>query len=190
MRKNNLFRFMFVLLVALYPFFIYNYAGSVSPKWFSILLLMLFLVRSIFFQKVMNSGSWLDFLVVGVFCGWIFVFESETVLKLYPALMNFGVSALFFLSLRGGEQSLLEKLANLNHKKPPKEAKHYLRKLTLIWGIFLLMNGMASIYSAYFLTLYAWTAYNGVLAYVLMGVLVVGEWIFRGLYKKRHNIND
>ncbi|ABK46582.1 conserved hypothetical protein [Shewanella sp. ANA-3] len=40
-------------------------------------------------------------------------------------------------------------------------------------------------YTAAFTSLATWTLYNGLIAYVLMGLLLGGEWLYRSFWLKK-----
>jgi uncharacterized membrane protein len=41
------------------------------------------------------------------------------------------------------------------------------------------MNGLIACYTAFFTSLETWTLYNGLIAYILMGLLFAGEYVVR-----------
>ena len=172
----------------IYPFAVYRHIEDVSPRWFAGVFLVTFLLRFFFIGKSKRSTDWVMLAVVCVFCAIVMILESEQLLKFYPVLMNVGIGLLFIVSL-ADEQSLIERFANISGKTPP-EAKGYLRTLTLLWGILLLFNGAVSAYTAWYTGLSIWALYNGFLSYLLIASFAAAEWVYRGYYKKKHNIID
>jgi uncharacterized membrane protein len=61
----------------------------------------------------------------------------------------------------------------------------YTKKVTKVWCVFFLANALISLVTV-FLSDEIWALYNGLISYVLMGVLFLGEWIVR----KRFKAND
>jgi 3-hydroxymyristoyl/3-hydroxydecanoyl-(acyl carrier protein) dehydratase len=51
--------------------------------------------------------------------------------------------------------------------------------VTLVWTVFFLLNGLLALALALGGDLKAWTLYNGFLAYILMGALFAGEFLYR-----------
>jgi uncharacterized membrane protein len=180
----------FILVMMLvYPLLVYQHIEDVSPRWFAGVLFIVLVLRFIFFSNVKKITDWLMLGVVFAFCLIVMVFESKLLLKFYPVLMNFGMGLIFIVSLTG-KQSLIEKFVKATGKTPPPEARSYLRTLSLLWGGLLIFNGAVSAYTAWYTSLYIWAIYNGMLSYVLIASFAAGEWIYRGHYKKKHNIVD
>jgi uncharacterized membrane protein len=55
----------------------------------------------------------------------------------------------------------------------------YTFRITQIWCAFFLINGTLAAYTALFTSRAAWALYNGLIAYLLMGALFAGEWLYR-----------
>jgi uncharacterized membrane protein len=55
----------------------------------------------------------------------------------------------------------------------------YCRRVTLIWAGFFLLNGIAAFYTACCTALGIWSLYNGLIVYMVMGLLFVGEVSYR-----------
>lgn len=176
-------------LVLTYPFLVYRYLGQVNPAWFAAVIFCLFLIRFMVINKDRSLSDWLMLGIVSTFCLSVTLLESQTLLKFYPVMMNVGVGLTFLVSLTE-EQCLIDKMARMGGKAPPPEAYHYLRTLTLLWGLLLLTNGAVSAYTACYTSLSVWTLYNGFLSYLLIAGFAGAEWVYRGFYKKKHNIID
>ena len=61
----------------------------------------------------------------------------------------------------------------------------YTRVVTFIWCIFFVVNGSISAWLAFFGSTESWALYTGIYAYVAMGVLLGGEYVFRGFYQRK-----
>lgn len=102
----------------------------------------------------------------------------------YPVLVNACMLVLFASSLLKGP-CMVERLARLAEPDLPEEARPYLVRVTQLWcGLFVFNGGMAA-YTALFTSLEIWTLYNGLIAYLLMGLLGGGEWLYRHFCLKR-----
>lgn len=106
--------------------------------------------------------------------------NSELLLRLYPAAVNVGMLALFGLSLIR-PPSMVERFARLAEPDLPEAGIVYTRRVTAVWCVFFVGNGVVAAYTALFASRETWAWYNGFLAYLLMGVLFAGEWVFRHL---------
>ena len=186
---KGLFSALLMVLTVAYPFAVYKLIGNVSPSWFAGFLLILFVVRFVFIGNLKKIKDWMMLAVVTAFCLTVAMLDSEPLLKFYPVLMNFGMGLVFIVSL-SGERSLIETLARAGGKTPPPEARGYLRNLSLLWGVFLIINGAISVYTAWYTSLSTWALYNGFISYMLIAAFAAGEWVYRGYYKKTHNIVD
>jgi uncharacterized membrane protein len=98
--------------------------------------------------------------------------------------MNLTMLALFSYSLYQGP-SMIERLARLKEPDLPDEAIGYLKKVTLLWCGLFILNGSMAAYTAAFTSLATWTLYNGLIAYLLMGLLLGGEWLYRSFWLKK-----
>jgi uncharacterized membrane protein len=57
--------------------------------------------------------------------------------------------------------------------------------VTQLWCAFFIANGAVAIYTALFGSRDDWALYNGLIAYLLMGGLFGGEWLYRSLFITR-----
>lgn len=102
----------------------------------------------------------------------------------YPVLMSLAMAASFGLSLWRGPP-LVQVFASLREPAPGPEAQGYLRKVTWVWFAFLLANAALSALTAWSGDLALWTLYNGLVSYLLMGLLFAAEWAVRRRVRHR-----
>ena len=102
----------------------------------------------------------------------------------YPVVINISMLAMFAYSLKLGP-SMVERLARLKEPDLPDEATPYLKKVTLIWCGLFVFNGAVALYTARYASLEVWTLYNGLIAYLLIGSLLGGEWLYRTIWLKK-----
>lgn len=105
-------------------------------------------------------------------------------LKAYPVLLNIGIAVLFGCSLYR-PPTAIERLARLREPDLPATAVGYLRKVTIVWLCFFLINGAISAATAFWGSLAAWTLYNGLISYLLIGSLLAGEYAVRTVVQRR-----
>jgi uncharacterized membrane protein len=103
---------------------------------------------------------------------------SELLLHLYPSFVNLGLLVAFGATLVRGP-SMIEKFARMGKPALSVHAVRYTRRVTQIWCVFFVLNGAFSAYTALFWSPAAWSLYNGAIAYGLIGVLLVGEIVWR-----------
>lgn len=104
--------------------------------------------------------------------------NDETLLRLYPAAINFTMLALFGLSLRQ-PPSMVERFARLRHPDLPEAGVQYTCQVTRVWCGFFLINAATASWTAVAASREAWALYNGLIAYLLMATLFAGEWLLR-----------
>ena len=63
----------------------------------------------------------------------------------------------------------------------------YTRILTAVWVSFFIANGSIAAWTALYASIDTWTLYNGLISYVLIAVLFVGEWPVRRILRARHD---
>jgi uncharacterized membrane protein len=96
----------------------------------------------------------------------------------YPVVMSLAMAGAFAWSLIR-PPSLVEIFARLRHPDPPPAAKAYMRKVSLAWTVFLLFNAANAATTVALGDMEWWALYNGLIAYLLMGALAVGEYLIR-----------
>ena len=96
----------------------------------------------------------------------------------YPVAVNALMLTVFGGSLFA-KQTVIERLARLQHPDLPLEGVHHTRRVTQIWCAFFVFNGATAAILAGLQYYDWWAAYTGIVSYVLMGLLFAGEWIYR-----------
>jgi len=174
-----------VFITLLYPLAIWFGEGYIEPRWLSGVLLMAVLLR-IPLLKVHKAGKWLMFGALILMA--LAVFSNALLpLKLYPVLVNAGMLAVFGYSLVY-PPSIVERIARIKEPDLPVQAIMYTRRVTQVWCIFFVLNGSVALITSVWASHAIWSLYNGVIAYVLMGVLFSAEYLFRLRFKRRHNV--
>ncbi len=98
--------------------------------------------------------------------------------KAYPILMSAGMAGAFGRSLLA-PPTLIELFASLRTPAPSREARAYMRKVTWAWFLFLSLNSLISALTLASGEMRLWTLYNGLISYLLMGLLFGVEWLIR-----------
>ncbi|PLR37341.1 DNA gyrase subunit B [Chimaeribacter californicus] len=96
----------------------------------------------------------------------------------YPVVVNVALLALFGGSLLTA-MPLVERLARLRQPYLPPEAVRYTRRVTQVWCGFFMINGSVALATCLRGHLNEWTLWNGAISYLLMGILMGGEWLVR-----------
>ncbi|KXU36293.1 hypothetical protein AXE65_05240 [Ventosimonas gracilis] len=172
-----------------YPFVVYFSLGKVAVAWLLLPLALLWLLRSLLDQSA--TGLLARALPFGMaaFCLSVAIwdalaFDATFALRAYPVLVNAMLLGVFAHSLTSG-MPVIERLARLRHADLPAEGVRYTRQLTKLWCAFFAANGSIAALLAVFGSLESWTLYNGLISYLLIGALCLGEWCFRPAQGKR-----
>lgn len=169
-----------VLATLLYPLAIWLGLARFEPRWLALFLLVLALLRAF----ASREPVWL-FAAGGalVLVAATFVLNSGLPLKLYPALVNAVLLAVFAASL-WKPPTVIERLARLRHPDLPPEGVRWVTNVTRVWCGFFVLNGGIALWTALRATDAAWALYNGGIAYALIGALLAGEWLLRPRHAK------
>jgi uncharacterized membrane protein/3-hydroxymyristoyl/3-hydroxydecanoyl-(acyl carrier protein) dehydratase len=181
-----LVRVMLVIFFLVYPFIVYFGIRFFPPSFFGLLLSVLLAMR----LGVLKKEERLVLLpVLVVFIGYSIAtafLNNASMLLFYPVMVNFGLFITFANSLRQ-EESLLLRIVRARGATISEYTPGYLYRLTAVWAGFFVLNGLISIWTIT-LSMEAWTLYNGLLSYGLVGALIGGELLFRHFYKKRKEV--
>ena len=111
----------------------------------------------------------------------LYLLKANVWFRLYPVLMVAVALAVFAFSL--WRTPLVEVFARRMGETLDARGIAYCRRVTVVWTVFLSMHLVVT-----FLTVFAsyetWALYNGVIAYLMMGALFAGEWLFRRRFRR------
>lgn len=173
----KLLRVAVLFVSLLYPFAVYLGLRHFDARSLVLLLVVIAGLR-ILTDKHSALNHWLWVPLFGLLVFWVLVSNSETGLKLYPVFMNASFLAMFAWSLKH-PPSVIERLARLQYADFPEHGICYTAKVTKVWCAFFIANGSVSLATALWGSDELWTLYNGLIAYLLMGMLFGGEWLVR-----------
>lgn len=178
-----------VVLTAVYPFLVYFGLAHLKPGMFGVLLAALILLRLLSFEPALRRRLLALVALMTAYALVVAVTNSERLLRFYPVLMNLLMFSIFFASLRGG-MPILERIARWKGMHVSEFGVPYLRKLTWVWCAFFVASAAIAAWTVFMSDLSTWAFYNGFVVYVIMGILLAGEWLFRRHYKRRVGIVD
>jgi uncharacterized membrane protein len=174
-----------------YPFLIYYFAGDLPVFYLVGAMISLLFLRATypFFRKnkslnFSQKNSLYLAIFMAVFMGGLTLWKSEIVPLLYPVVMSLAIAAVFASTLVY-PPSMIERFARLSEPNLNAGGVTYTRKLTVAWVVFCLVNAALSLATVFLGNLKIWTLYNGCVSYVLMGLLMAGEYCFRRSYRRR-----
>jgi len=172
-----------ILITLLYPLAIWLGQGQIEPRFLAGLLVLVALTR-LPALKIGNAGYWwlgaiLALLIVAVWG------NALLPLKLYPVLVNGAMLGAFGYSLIF-PPSMAERFARMREPDLPAQSVGYMRRVTQVWCVFFAVNGAVALATALWAPPAVWSLYNGLIAYLLMGLLFAGEYFIRLHFKARH----
>lgn len=96
-----------------------------------------------------------------------------------PVAINAVLLVAFGCTLRGGAMPMIERFARLQEPELPEPKQRWCRTWTAIWCLFFVANGGIALGLACCAPMQWWAVYNGLVAYVLIGSLLLLEWLLR-----------
>jgi uncharacterized membrane protein len=122
-------------------------------------------------------------LAAGIFAA-MSAIEPQMAVKTYPVLINFCVAALFGMSLIW-PPTVVERIARIAEPELSLEGQRYTRKVTQVWTLFLFANTVISAITVLYGSEEQWALWNGLISYLLMGLLFAGEYALRQVVRRR-----
>lgn len=160
--------------------------AQVEPRWLACLLLLAAATR----LPTLRLSSIARWSVAGaILLAAVAVWANMLLpLKLYPVLVSCVMFAVFGYSLRF-PPTAIERLALLRQPTLHPLVVLYTRRVTQIWCVFFVINGLISFFTALWTSEVVWSLYTGVISYILMGVLFGGEFLYRPRFKRLNHID-
>ncbi len=160
-----------------YPFLVYRGIESGMAWVVPAFLSAIYLFRA-FAARTVNARIYKAVISVTLLLG-AFYLQSVTA-KLMPVLIQLMLVYYFGRTLqKGKEPSLIERFVRLEYPEFPPSVSEYCRHLTILWTVFFAFNGLMCLALALWGNDFWWTLYNGVLIYVMVALLMIGEYIYR-----------
>ncbi len=136
-----------------------------------------------FLSNDITKNDWGKFsLLLSIFFICCLIMRKFHMQYFYPVFINFFLFISFYLSL--SNIPIITRFAMIKDKNLSDIAKKYTRNLTKVWIIFFIINGLISFILALFDSKFYWFIYCGLVSYILIGILLLGEIVFRKLYVK------
>lgn len=184
---SKLGRVLFVSVTVLYPFLVL--AGllyfKTSPRVLSLCLVAVLVVNFLAFPSAGERGGfgririWATAGILTALIVLIVVTNSAGLVKLYPVLMNLFLLGSFGFTLFRPPSMIFRfaVIAKKSIRDDPKlpSIESYCRTVTVVWCGFFLFNACVSLVTALWMSNFVWTLYNGLISYVLIGLLFLGE---------------
>ncbi|MGG8167776.1 hypothetical protein PGO42_13650 [Klebsiella aerogenes] len=175
------------LLLLAWPFLIWFGLAHNSLPWLLPLMALLLFLR--FRQTRRQSGPLIVVTQIVAVAGMTlciasYLLKTHQLLLFYPVVVSGVMLAVFGGSL-WSSMPVVERLARLRDPVLSEQAVRYTRRVTQIWCAFFIGNGGIALVTALYGDMSLWTAWNGMISYLLMGMLMAGEWLVRQRVIKR-----
>ena len=166
-----------ICLFLAYPYLIYRGIESgmvwLAPAIFSgIYLLQSFASRNVKIRiyKALISIA----LLLGAY------YLQTITAKVLPVLIQLMLMYFFGRTLlKGKGPSFIESFVRLEFPEFQPGISEYCRQLTILWAGFFAFNAIMCVALAIWGADFWWTLYNGVFIYLMIGALMIGEYIYR-----------
>ena len=191
--RNNP-RVLFFIAAALYSALIFFILviRKIPLRMFSLFIIAFALIIfiTITSKKKENKVSFflnsMIFLALGCLC---LILSSTIILKLYPLLLNilflitfigtlFSPPSIIFRFVIMQDRSII---GSLNEKR----VSDYCHKVTYMWCVFFIFNGILAACTIISGSDIFWSVYNGLISYILIGLLFAGEFMVRKIVQEK-----
>jgi len=106
--------------------------------------------------------------------------DTALAFQLLPAALSAAFLAAFAWTLRPGAEPMITRAARaMERDEIPARILPFLRSTTIVWCVFLAANSVIITLLALYAPLAWWTLWTGVIAYVAMAALLLGEYVVR-----------
>lgn len=176
-----------ILLMLAWPGIVWLSVTHKQYRWLVLLLACFFMLRLYCVKKQTGPLGYVAQLMAvlgAVLCFASAILQDHQLLMFYPVVVNGLLLALFGASLWSG-MPVVERIARLTEPDLPSAAVVYTRTVTKVWCLFFVGNGSVALATCLYGDIALWTAWNGCISYVLMAMLMGGEWLVRQQVRKR-----
>ncbi len=175
---------LFALLLLTYPIAVYFGLQYIEPGILAALFAIVFVIRHINSPAKRGTIPHANVVLITVLSLLTFsvFFNSALALKFYPVVMSLSFLAIFGYSLYK-PPSVVEIIARL-HEELDEDGIAYTRRVTQVWCVFFIINALIATGTIFHEDEQVWMLYNGFISYLLMGLLMAGEFAVRMVVKR------
>jgi uncharacterized membrane protein len=167
-----------------YPFSIYFFGDRVKPAVFVAGALVLIGLQLTVLRSPVAKLWRVPLLLSAVLTIVVAFLDQNLAKEAYPVVRSLAVALVFGWSLVS-PPSLIERFARLRHPELPPQATRYCRNVTVIWTIWLTVNGVIAAALAVWGDVKSWAIWTGAISYAISGLLFLGEFGYRSLFLER-----
>lgn len=172
-----------------YPFLVYFglvYSGMsfLRPSLLVVIALTLIGLRLLAMRGAGRRPWMIGLVAATTVLVMLLALNPDLAVKAYPVVISLAVAGIFGSSLIW-PPSIVERIARRREPDLPPEAIAYTRGVTQVWFGFLLANAAIAAALGLWGSLQQWTLWTGLVSYLLMGTLFLGELAWRHLIRSR-----
>lgn len=181
MRPKALIGWVPVLLMIGYPLLVFWGLRRLTPRIVALLaavVIVIFWIKRAGSASATGASRHVPSIIGLVLCGTAAVMNAESALLFMPAIVSCGFLVLFGWTLVR-PPSMVERIAVKMAGPLPENERPYCRTITWVWTGFFLLNISLAIYTALGTSRALWVWYNGIISYVLIGLIFAAELVYR-----------
>ncbi|WP_339859500.1 hypothetical protein [Thalassospira alkalitolerans] len=179
---------LLAILGVTYPVLVYFGLSAFSPRVILIIALFLVILRAAMFAAVRRYDAAGLTLLVALILALAGIASDMVAIQFYPVIVNLTLATVFTVTLFS-KAPMIERFARMKTPDLDDYAIGYTRILTKVWIGFFIANAAIASWTALYASLETWTLYNGLISYLLIATLFVGEWPIRRILRARHHRN-
>jgi uncharacterized membrane protein len=172
--------FKSILLTALfmfYPYLVYHWMQS-GMVWIPPALFAAIYLKQSIQARTTSIKCYKASLAIVLLLGAYYV--QTLTAKVLPVLIQLMLMYFFGRTLlKNRGPSFIERFVRLEFPDFPPGVSEYCRQLTWMWTLFFAFNAFTCTLLAMMGNDYGWALFNGIIIYVMIGVLMIGEYIYR-----------
>jgi uncharacterized membrane protein len=177
-----------------YPFVVYFAYVRLGTRALGILLLVLYGASMLLRIRGSAVEIWSvarQHLALALLIAAAMAADDRTLLLMLPVVVSLYLLWTFGASLRSGPP-MIERFARLVEDDLPDFTLPYCRKWTIAWCVFFATNAVVVVALAVAAPLAWWALYTGLLFYVALGAMLLGEFVMRKIWFRYygHGIAD
>ena len=168
----------------LYPLLVYVSLPYAPPFTFVLVGLGLIALRLWGARHDGTMAIWgVALLFAALALGILSALSPNFAVKAYPSLISAAIAGAFATTLIS-PPSMVERFARIREPDLSLDGQIYTRRVTQVWTGFLVVNSAIAAVTALWGTVEQWTLWNGLISYLLIGGLFVGEIAVRRFVRR------
>jgi uncharacterized membrane protein len=141
-----------------------------------------FTVLPLFLPAVRRGMGMMNYISLLLLAGLILLiglYFQRTVVVMPPILIFSALGMAFALSLRPPAIPVVTRLAEIIRGEMPADVAAYTRRVTLVWALFFGLMALVSVLLAMFVSLEVWSLFSNFIAWGLIALMFVAEFMVR-----------